>query len=270
MIFLRSIQGKSTADNDNVFPFCVPIIKSFTNIDFTSDLTLLVGENGSGKSTFLEALACSVNSISVGDQSVLSDSSLTHARSLAEKWKLTWNERTRKGFFMRAEDFFQYTKKMNAMKAELDEELIRVDKEFINRSKTAQVYARSGYAGQANAIEKRYGKDMDAHSHGEGFINFFNTRFVPGGLYLLDEPEAPLSPLRQISFLILLKEMIGNNSQFIIATHSPIIMAYPQAKILSFDNEVLKEISYEDISSVKIMKNFLNYPNSYLQHLEDQ
>jgi predicted ATPase len=268
MIFLRSIIGK-TSPEDTAFPFCIPIIKSFKNIDFSTDLTILVGENGSGKSTFLEALACSANSISVGDQSVLTDPTLTHARLLAEKWKLIWNEKTRKGFFMRAEDFFQYTKKMNAMKAELEEELVRVDKEFKTRSKTAQLYARSGFAGQAGAIENRYGKDMDAHSHGEAFIEFFSTRFVPGGLYLLDEPEAPLSPLRQISFLMLLKEMMSKNSQFIIATHSPIIMAYPDAKIISFDSGSLEEVSYDNISSVKTMKNFLNHPGAYLQYLND-
>lgn len=269
MLFLRSIQYKHQVRYDSIFPFSVPILTTFTKIDFTTDITILVGENGSGKSTFLEGLACAVPSITVGDQSVQSDPSLSNARLLAEELKLIWNEKTRKGFFMRAEDFFQYTKKMNAMKAEMEEELKRVDEEFKTRSKTAQLYARAGYAGQAGAIENRYGKDMDAHSHGEAFIEFFTTRFVPGGLYLLDEPEAPLSPLRQISFLMLLKEMIAQNSQFIIATHSPIIMAYPGAKIISFDGNSLEEISYEDISSVKTMKSFLNHPGAYLQHLND-
>jgi predicted ATPase len=88
-------------------------------------------------------------------------------------------------------------------------------------------------------------------------------------MYLLDEPEAPLSPLRQISFLIMIKEMVENNSQFIIATHSPIIMAYPGASIISFDGTEIEEMPYEQISSVKLMKNFLNYPESYLQHLND-
>lgn len=269
MIFLRSIQRKKNSTKNCGFPFSLPIIQSFQGLTFSTDITILVGENGSGKSTFLEGLACSIPSITVGDQNVQSDPSLSSARLLAEELKLTWNEKTRKGFFMRAEDFFQYTKRMNAMKAEMEEELLRVDEEYKNRSKTAQLYARSGFAGQAGAIENRYGKDLDAHSHGEAFIEFFSTRFVPGGLYLLDEPEAPLSPLRQISFLMLLKDMIEIKSQFIIATHSPIIMAYPGAKIISFDHQVIEEIDYQDISSVKTMKNFLNHPDAYLQHLND-
>jgi predicted ATPase len=269
MIFLRTIQNKQINKISTIFPFSVPIIKSLLKLEIKADVTILIGENGSGKSTFLEGLACSIGSISVGEQSVGSDPTLAHGRLLAESWKLTWNEKTKKGFFMRAEDFFQYTKKMNAMKAELEEEVKRVDREFKNRSKTAQLYARSGYAGQSAAIENRYGKDLDAHSHGEAFIDFFSTRFVPGGMYLLDEPEAPLSPLRQISFLMMIKEMVDKNSQFIIATHSPIIMAYPGAKIISFDGDELEDISYNQISSVKTMKNFLNHTETYLQHLNN-
>ena len=269
MIFLKTIQKIQSNNISTIFPFSVPIIKSLLKLELKADVTILIGENGSGKSTFLEGLACSIGSISVGDQSLQSDPTLFHARLLSETIKLGWNEKTRKGFFMRAEDFFQYTKKMNAMKAELEEEIVRVDREFKNRSKTAQLYARSGFAGQSAAIENRYGKDLDAHSHGEAFIDFFSSRFVPGGIYLLDEPEAPLSPLRQISFLMMIKEMVENNSQFIIATHSPIIMAYPGASIISFDGTEIEEIPYEQISSVKLMKNFLNYPESYLQHLND-
>jgi len=269
MIFLRTIQKKQSNNISTLYPFSVPIIQSLTKLELKTDVTIMIGENGSGKSTFLEGLACSIGSISVGEQSLQSDPTLVSARLLSETLKLGWNEKTRKGFFMRAEDFFQYTKKMNAMKAELEEEIVRVDREFKNRSKTAQLYARSGFAGQSAAIENRYGKDLDAHSHGEAFIDFFSARFIPGGVYLLDEPEAPLSPLRQISFLMMIKEMVENNSQFIISTHSPIIMAYPGANIISFDGKELEEIPYEQISSVKLMKNFLNHPEAYLQHLQD-
>jgi len=236
-------------------------------VDFTSDITILVGDNGSGKSTFVEALAVSVNSITVGEESIQTDKTLLHARTLAENLKLTWNEKTRKGFFMRAEDFFQYTKRMNELKQEMEEDIKRVDEEFKNRSKTAQIYARSGYASSAKALEDRYGKDSDAHSHGEGFLEFFKTRFVPGGLYILDEPEAPLSPISQLSFLMLLQEMIKQDSQFIIATHSPIIMAYPEASIYSFDGGSIHSIQYKDIESVHFMKNFLANPSIYLQYL---
>jgi predicted ATPase len=155
MIFLRSIQCKNNSIDTSAFPFSIPFLKTLIKMDFTNDITILVGENGTGKSTFLEALACSISSITIGDQSVQTDPTLQNARIIAENWKISWSEKTRKGFFMRAEDFFQYTKKMNVMKTELEEEIKRVDEEFKKRSKTAQVYARSGYDSQAGALESR-------------------------------------------------------------------------------------------------------------------
>lgn len=269
MIFLRSITRKHKEIASDQFPFNLSIIQTLKVINFTTDVTILVGENGSGKSTFMEGLACALNSIAVGETNLENDPSLIKARQLSDDFQLSFLEKTRKGFFMRAEDFFQYCKKMNTMKSDLENEMKIIDEKYKTRSKTAQLYARSGYSGQINAIESRYGNDLDSQSHGEAFIEFFKTRFIPGGLYLLDEPEAPLSPLRQISFLLLLKDMVKNNSQFIIATHSPILMAFPGARILSFDEAQIKEIKYDDISSVKTMKNFLNYPDSFLHYLED-
>ncbi|MBD2776115.1 AAA family ATPase [Iningainema tapete] len=106
-----------------------------------------------------------------------------------------------------------------------------------------------------------------ANSHGESFLKLFQSRFVLGGLYLLDEPEAPLSPLRQLSFLSLLKDMVNQDSQFIIATHSPIIMAFPEATILSFDTNPPKEVAYDELEHVSLTKAFLNNPQSFLRHL---
>jgi predicted ATPase len=98
-------------------------------------------------------------------------------------------------------------------------------------------------------------------------LEFFQQRFVPGGLYLLDEPEAALSPLRQLGFLSLLKEMVDREAQFIIATHSPILMAYPEAEILSFDHVPLKNVSWETLEHVTLTRDFLNNPHGYLRHL---
>ncbi|HAZ44940.1 MAG TPA: hypothetical protein DCZ55_10825, partial [Cyanobacteria bacterium UBA11371] len=109
--------------------------------------------------------------------------------------------------------------------------------------------------------------NLDANSHGESFLKLFQSRFVPGGLYLLDEPEAPLSPLRQLAFLSMLKDMVNQDSQFIIATHSPILMAFPQASILSFDSYPVKEVPYDQLEQVTLTKAFLNNPESYLRHL---
>ena len=101
----------------------------------------------------------------------------------------------------------------------------------------------------------------------ESFLTLFQARFVPGGLYLLDEPEAALSPLRQLGFLSMLKEMLAQDAQFIIATHSPILMAYPKATILSFDHAPLQPVSYDDLEHVTLTRDFLNNPAAFLRHL---
>jgi predicted ATPase len=95
----------------------------------------------------------------------------------------------------------------------------------------------------------------------------FQSRFIPDGLYLLDEPEAPLSPIRQLSFIALLKQMVEQQAQFIIATHSPIIMAFPQATILSFDGAGVRAVHYEELEHVNLTRDFLNNPQAYLHNL---
>lgn len=267
MIFLQQSLYKAPVKNDE-FPFSLPILKSLRALSFPTSITLFVGDNGSGKSTLLEGLAASINSITVGEESIAYDPSLHHARELAKYLHLSWKEKTRKGFFMRAEDFFQYSKKMNALRQEMEESLHATEEEFKDRSPTAKSYAVSGYANSLYEIESRYGKDMDAHSHGEGFIEFFQSRLVPGGLYLIDEPEAPLSPISQMSFMMMLQNLEQEN-QFIIATHSPVMMAIPNATIYLFEGDKIQEVSYHEIPSVQFMKKFMQFPELFIQHLDD-
>ncbi len=152
--------------------------------------------------------------------------------------------------------------------AELKQELARVETDFAGRSLTAQQHARMPFARELADLVRRYGGDLDAQSHGEGFLAFFQSRFAPRGLYLLDEPETPLSPLRQLGLLALLKEMVEEReAQFIIATHSPILMAYPGATILNFDQAPAAPIAYDDLEHVQFTRAFLNRPDSYLRHL---
>ena len=108
---------------------------------------------------------------------------------------------------------------------------------------------------------------LDARSHGEGFMALFQSRFVSGGLYLLDEPEAPLSPLRQLSFLSALKQMITEDAQFIIATHSPIILAFPEAQTLSFSDGEIRNVKYDELEHVTQTREFLSNPDAYLRNL---
>ncbi|MBI1793033.1 MAG: AAA family ATPase [Chloroflexi bacterium] len=268
MIHLKSLSVREFNERDAAaFPFYLDVVKSLREIEFSSPVTFFVGENGSGKSTLMETLACAVNSVTVGSESVKTDKTLAAVRKLSMYFRLSWQKRTHKGFFLRAEDFFGYAKKMRQTQEELQQELDNVESEYQGRSKLAADLARMPYANELGAIQRRYGDGLDTHSHGESFMALFQTRFVPNGLYLLDEPEAALSPTRQLTFIAALKQMVEQNSQFIIATHSPIILAFPEATILSFDGGKIRAVKYEQLEHVNLTRDFLASPDSFLRHL---
>lgn len=266
MIHLRSVQKREMRETDD-FPFNVPIIQALQEINFQAPVTFFVGENGSGKSTLMEAIACAIGSVTVGSESVKTDPTLAHMRKLADHLRLTWSKRTHKGFFLRAEDFFGYAKQIAKTRQELEQELNNVDREYAGRSKYAKDLAKMPHRNEIGALQRRYGDGLDVRSHGESFLDLFQSRFVPGGLYLLDEPEAPLSPLRQLSFLSMLKQMTAEDAQFIIATHSPIILAFPEAQIMSFNDGTINNIPYDELEHVTLTRAFLNDPQSYMRHL---
>ncbi len=270
MIHLQSVSLNRTQQPPDGHPFDVPVIRALKTIEFTTPVTFLVGENGSGKSTFLEAVACAAGSITAGSESVKSDPTLADARRLAARLKLTWSKRTARGLFLRAEDFFGYIKRLSQMRAEMEADLRAVDEEYRDKSAFTRNQARMAYAGQLHAMQSRYPRDLSASSHGESFIDFFQARFAPNSLCLLDEPEAPLSPLRQLAFVKLLMQLADEGGQFIIATHSPMILACPGATIYSFDGGRIHSADYEDLEHVSITRAFLNDPQSFLRRLQAQ
>jgi len=253
---------------DNRFPFSVPVMRSLGKLEFTAPVTFLVGENGTGKSTLLEALACAVGSITVGAESLARDPSLSAVRELAQYIRLVWTKRTRKGFYLRAEDFFGYARRMATVRTELEQDLHTAREETRGRSLLAQEMAVMPYKTELGAMRRRYGEGLDSQSHGESFLLLFQERFVPAGLYLLDEPEAPLSPVRQLALLALLQKMVAEQAQFIIATHSPILMAYPGALILNFEGGVVKQTPYDELDHVRLTRDFLNNPAAFLRELD--
>src|SRR5687768_11699774 len=265
MIHLRSVALKPAARTLGGYPFELPLVRKLKEIKFDAAVTFLVGENGSGKSTLLEALAAAVGSVVVGGEDVRADKTLAHARALAAQLKLVWTKRTRRGFFLRAEDFFNFTRRVNQTSAELEGMAGEFEREGLKGYglRLAQGVVR----GQRRALAERYGEDADARSHGESFLTLFQSRFVPGGLYLLDEPEAPLSPQRQLALLAMLKGMAEQDSQFVVATHSPIVMALPGADILSFDQQPVRRVPYEEVEHVSLTRDFLNNPEAFLRHL---
>ncbi len=268
MIHLRAIAKKAAKKQNtkkiDTFPFNLSVVKAFKEINFKTPVTFFVGENGSGKSTFLEAIAAGVGSITIGGEDIQRDKTLDPARQLSAQLKFTWQKKTQRGFFLRAEDFFNFAKRIKILSQELEEEALEYEEKFTGYG--LQLAKRAALAQKA-ALSQKYGENLDANSHGESFLKLFQARFVPGGLYLLDEPEAPLSPLRQLAFLSLLKDMVNQDSQFIIVTHSPILMAFPEASILSFDISPPKAISYNELEHVSLTKAFLNNPESFLRHL---
>lgn len=269
MIFLKSVSlGSVSAAEAERFPFNIPVVKALSEIEFGANVTFLVGENGSGKSTFLEAIAAASGRITVGSEDVATDRTLAAVRRLAKKLRLSWSQRTPYGFFMRSEDFFGYAKKMTHIREDLEQDLADVEQSYRGRSKLARDLASLPYKRELGDMRRRYGDDLDARSHGESYFALFRSRFVPNGLYILDEPEAPLSPMRQLTLIALLKIMTEEqNAQFIIATHSPILMAFPNATIYSLDSGTIQPIRYDEVEHVVMTRAFLEKPEQFLRHL---
>ncbi|HYL99092.1 MAG TPA: AAA family ATPase [Blastocatellia bacterium] len=234
MPFLRSITTIKERVVPGRYPFNIPCLAHGLNLNFTKNVTFLVGENGSGKSTILEAIAEKCGFSLTGgnrDHQYLLDRELTE---LATATRMSWNQKTVEGFFMRAETFFNF----------------------------------ATYLEDIGSTFRSYGgRSLHEQSHGESFLSLFANRFE-SGLYILDEPEAALSPARQLSFLTILHDLeTSGHAQFIIATHSAIILSYPDATILSLDGDRLSEIEYKETSHYKLTRDFLECPERFFRHL---
>ncbi len=250
------------------FPFCVPSIASLTSIDLDASVVCFVGENGSGKSTLLEAIAIGASLPSAGAADrAKDDPTLVDQLWLSRALKLSWRTRNNRGLFLRAEDFFGFQQLLKRERAEFQATLERMDDEYADRSAYAKKLAMGPLKASIADMDARYGANPDAKSHGEAFLNFFQERLVPKGIYLLDEPEAALSPQRQLTLLAMMFDLVAEGAQFIIATHSPLLLAYPGALIYSFDDEAVSRIEWEQTEHVRLTRDFLANPERYLRNL---
>lgn len=243
------------------YPFSVPQIRTLPQLDVNVPVTFFVGENGSGKSTLLEGIAAAAELPYMGSsRDVALDPTLAHAEQLGAALRLAWARRSRQGFFLRAEDFFGRLKGLARTEARVLREKaealagVRVD---VPRVLEGAHPDERGANAFLNAFDNR--------SHGESFMDLFSKRIRPGGLYLLDEPEAPLSPRRQIAFLDVLRHAAQAGAQFIIATHSPILLACPGARIYSFDQTPIAEVAYADLEHVVVTRDFLDDPGKFIE-----
>ena len=226
----------------NVYPYTLPVLKGFEEIIFHPKVTFLVGENGAGKSTLTEALAIAWGFNAEGGTKNFNFKTAEAHSGLHGKLRLTkGTRRARDGFFLRAESFFNVVTTIDQLDAD---------------------------PGSGPPIRNSYGgKSLHTRSHGESFFDLLDHRFGGQGLYILDEPEAALSPSRQMSMLVRMHELIAKDSQFIIATHSPILMAYPDAQIYQISKSGIDPIAYEDTEHFQVTKAFLNRHQQMLEQL---
>lgn len=224
--YLREIKIKNDHFFDcSSYPFNIPAIKNLKSLDFHPDVTFFVGENGSGKSTLIEAIAVAMGFNAEGGtkQSTFS-TNRTHSELHRNIKTIKSFKHPKDGYFLRAESFYNLATLMD----------------------------ETGYLAMYG------GKSLHQQSHGESFMATLVNKLQGNGLYIMDEPEAALSPSRQMAAISAIHQLVQENSQFIIATHSPILLAYPRSKIYSFSNNGIDEISYEDTEHYAITKEFLH------------
>jgi predicted ATPase len=228
---------RDTVPSFDAYPFSLPAIRSLDKVELHPKMTFFVGENGSGKSTLLEAIAVSFGFNAEGGTRNFNFGTRQSHSALHEYLTLSKGfKKPRDGFFLRAESFFN------------------VATEIENR----------------DVLPAYGGKSLHEQSHGESFLTLITKRFGGQGLYLLDEPEAALSPQRQLAVLSLFHELVQDGSQFIIATHSPILMAYPDACIYQFDGNGVSPIKYEDTEHFQVTRDFLANPERMLRILMEK
>ncbi|MGN7386430.1 AAA family ATPase [Sporosarcina sp. SAFN-015] len=257
---LRKIIRKQETIEDN-YPFNLDLIQNFESLSLDSPVTIIAGDNGSGKTTLLEGIAAAAGSILISGEHMERDHSLSPAFDLADDLKLVWDVKTRNGFFFRASDFITYTRSLAIIREEAKakvEEIKRHDPYSLEVLPYAKTY---------HELRNLYGEGLEKRSHGESFFDLFQARFRPGGFYILDEPEAPLSPQNQLSLLAMIHDMTKEGAKFLISTHSPIFMAYPEADLYEIQDGELIRATFEEMSHVQLTRDFLNAPDRYLRHL---
>ena len=222
------------------YPFNIEVVKKFQELNFESQVTFFVGENGIGKSTFIEAIAVALGLPAEGGTENFRYETKNTTSILSNYLRVSTFNRPKTKFFLRAESFYNFS------------------------SEVQRLVEENGFG----TLYGSYGGNLHECSHGESFIRLVQNRFTDNGLYILDEPEAALSPQRQLSLLCLIDQLAKEGSQFIIATHSPILISYRDGKILDLNNN-FKEVKYEDTDIYNLYKMYLEQPDAMQHRLFD-
>jgi len=241
--FIRSVSLlEDTIPDKEEYPFNLPAVKNLTTLEFHPNVTFLVGENGSGKSTLMEAMAIRFGLNAEGGSRNFNFATEASHSPLHNHIRIAKGvKRARDSFFLRAESYYNVASNID-----------QLDREPSFGPKIIESYG---------------GTSLHEQSHGESFFSLFFKRFGGEGMYLLDEPEAALSPQRQMQLLVRLHELVGKGSQFIIATHSPILLSYPHSKLFSLSQKGYEELHYKDTRHFAAYKNFLDQPEKMLKEL---
>lgn len=264
MPFIQSFSINT--EKQHPFPFNIPAVQFAKEITLNNKVTIFVGDNGSGKSTLLEAIAYKLNLPLIGGFIKANNRTGFEAAELLQRYlEIEWKRNTSKGFFFRAEDFSDFINSVennrNKIAGDLSELKGVVDESIINKMSENMNFS-------LYEMRKNYGENMQAFSHGEAYLKILQTRIGDKGIFLLDEPEAALSPLKQLSLMSLILEIVkNNNTQFIIATHSPILMGIPDASLYEIQEDSMKIVDYRETDHYRITKTFLDNPEYYLRHL---
>lgn len=236
LIVKKILLEKNKIESFDRYPFNIEIVKNFEEISLDSQVTFFIGENGVGKSTFIEAIAVALGLPSEGGTENFRYETKNTTSELSNYIKVVKCNKPKMKFFLRAESFYNFSSEVQRLVEE---------NEFYS-------------------LYNSYGGNLHECSHGESFIKLVQNRFTDHGLYILDEPEAALSPQRQLSLLCLIDQLVKEGSQFIIATHSPILISYREGKILDLNNN-FKNVQYEDTDVYSLYRMYLNEPD-VMQH----
>lgn len=240
--FVKALKWKEeNRKNLDLFPYCLPVMQQLETLTFHPNVTFIVGENGMGKSTLIETIATLYGFNPEGGTLNFNFSSYDSHVDMHDDFRLVKSAyRPKEHFFLRAESFYNVAT-----------EIERLDEEGMGQ----------------RIIDSFGGKSLHEQSHGEAFFSLFNEKLGGNGLYIFDEPEAALSPLRQMSLMTRMNELVKQHSQFIIATHSPILMAYPHATIYEVSENGMKKTPYVETGHFQLLKQFYADPNRFVHHL---
>ncbi len=252
MLYLSEISRTGAAEG---YPFTVPAVLGLTKFVFTSPITVICGDNGCGKTTFIELIVrlTGCNRIKDTQQDKFRGEALEDALKC---FKTVRQAIPRHKFFFSSEEFIKYIEWVEREKRYSKAMIAEIEKEY-GRNTTAAGYAKMAHCGTLGALENMYSADLMKVSHGEGFMEFFDRRLAPEGFYVMDEPEGALTYRNQYNLAVKIREAAKNGCQFIVATHSPVIAAIPEADIYQCEDGVFEKRCYEQLDNIGFLEMFM-------------